>query len=47
MALVVLHPNNSSYRVIQLNRMDDEVQAMFETRRQKLAAGTAESSLDH
>jgi hypothetical protein len=47
MALVVLHPNNSSYRVIQLNRMDDEVQAMFETRRQKLAAGTAESSMDH
>lgn len=33
MALVVLHPSNTSYKVIQLNRMDDEVTAMFESRR--------------
>lgn len=38
MALVVLHPNNKSFQVIMLNRMDDEVTAMFEDRRQKLAA---------
>lgn len=43
MALVVLHPNNDSYQVIQLNRMDDEVDAMVEWRRQRLAAGTVES----
>lgn len=33
LALVVLHPINSSFRVIMLNRMDDEVTAMFESRR--------------
>ena len=32
MALVILHPNNSSYKVIMLNRMDDEVTAMFTQR---------------
>ena len=41
LALVVLHPNNPSYQVIMLNRMDDEVTAMFETRRAQIAAGTA------
>ena len=33
MALVVLHPNNPSFRVIKVNRMEAEVEAMFETRR--------------
>lgn len=47
MALVVLHPNNSSFRVIMLNRMDDEVQAMFAARRAAIAAGTAATSADH
>lgn len=41
LALVVLHPINSSFRVIQLNRMDDEVTLMFETRREQLKNGTA------
>lgn len=36
MALVVLHPNNDSYKVIKLNRMDDEVTAMFEKRRKTI-----------
>jgi len=40
MALVVLHPNNDTYKVIALNRMDDEVTAMFETRR-KVVEGKA------
>jgi PD-(D/E)XK nuclease superfamily len=40
LALVVLHPNNPSYRVIKLNRMDDEVTAMFEDRARRLADGT-------
>ena len=34
LALVVLHPNNRSFKVIMLNRMDDEVTAMFATRGQ-------------
>jgi len=38
LALVVLHPNQSSYRVVRLNMMDDEVEAMFQTRRARLAA---------
>jgi hypothetical protein len=45
LALVVLHPNQPSYRVIQLNRMDDEVTAMFESRRAKLAALEAEKRM--
>lgn len=40
LALVVLHPINSSYRVVQLNRMDDEVTAMFADRARRLADGT-------
>jgi hypothetical protein len=36
MALVILHPNNDSYQVVMLNRMDDEVTAMIEWRRAKL-----------
>ena len=38
MALVVLHPNNTNFKVYMLNRMDDEVTAMFEDRREKLKA---------
>ena len=34
MALVVLLPNNHSFRVIRVNRMEAEVEAMFETRHQ-------------
>jgi len=33
LALVVLHPDNSGYKVARLNMMDDEVAALFETRR--------------
>ena len=40
MALVVLHPNNPSYKVIMLNRMDDEVSAMFANRLEKMQNGT-------
>lgn len=36
LALVVLHPNNKSFKVIMLNRMDDEVSAMFEDRAKQL-----------
>jgi hypothetical protein len=38
LALVILHPNNPSFKVMLLNKMDDEVTAMFETRRAKLLA---------
>ena len=41
LALVVLHPNNSSFKVILLNRMDDEVTAMFESRRKLVIAADA------
>ena len=40
LALVILHPNNTSFRVIMLNRMDDEVTAMFEDRKMRMEAGT-------
>lgn len=33
LALVVLHPNNKSFQVIKVNRMEEEVEAMFATRR--------------
>ena len=36
LALVVLHPNFDHYRVIQLNMMDDEVEAMFQVRAERL-----------
>ena len=39
LALVILHPNNRSFKVIQLNLMDDEVEAMFRRRAEMLAAG--------
>lgn len=41
LALVVLHPINSNYQVIMLNRMDDEVTDMFESRRASLKATEA------
>ena len=37
LALVVLHPNNSSWRVAKLNFMDDEVAGMMEARARALA----------
>lgn len=37
MALVILHPVNSSWRVIKVNIMEDEINEMFETRRRALA----------
>jgi len=40
LALVVLHPNNPSYEVIMLDRMEDEVTSMFEDRARRLADGT-------
>ena len=45
LALVVLHPNNRQYKVIELNRMDDEVSAMFAHRAEQLAAKAATASL--
>jgi hypothetical protein len=41
MALVVLHPNQSSFRVVMLNRMDDEVSAMFAERAKIVATASA------
>jgi PD-(D/E)XK nuclease superfamily len=37
--LVILHPDNSSYRRMRLNIMDDEVEDMIECRRRAVAAG--------
>jgi len=39
LALVVLHPNNRSFKVIQLNMMEDEVTDMFAKRARDLASG--------
>jgi len=41
LALVVLHPNNSSFKVVRLNIMDDEVSEMFADRAKKLLDGTS------
>ena len=38
LALVVLHPNFDHYRVVKINMMDDEVEAMFQVRRARLEA---------
>jgi hypothetical protein len=46
LALVVLHPNQTSYEVIQLNMMDDEVEAMFQARRVRMLAAATEVSTD-
>jgi hypothetical protein len=37
--LVILHPDNPSYRRMRLNIMEDEVEAMIECRRRAVAAG--------
>jgi hypothetical protein len=39
MALVVLHPNNNSYKKYVLNRLEDEVEGMIEARRQAVKEG--------
>lgn len=36
MALIVLHPNNSSHKLIPVHRMEEEVEAMFEMRAAQL-----------
>lgn len=41
LALVVLHPNNKSFKVIKLNMMDEEVELMFQARRAKVLADEA------
>lgn len=38
LALVVLHPDDDSYRIIRLNIMDEEIDAMFATRKTALLA---------
>jgi hypothetical protein len=38
LALVVLHPNFDHYRVVKINMMDEEVEAMFQMRRARLEA---------
>jgi hypothetical protein len=47
LALVILHPNNRSFKIIQLNIMEDEVNAMFEHRLQQIKEGTADSGKHH
>ncbi len=39
MALVVLHPNNNSYKKYVLNRLEDEVEGMIAARRQAVKEG--------
>jgi hypothetical protein len=39
MYLVIMHPDNKSYKRMRLNRMDDEVALMIEARRKAVAAG--------
>jgi len=41
----VLHPINPSFRVVMLNMMDEEVEAMFTVRAERLAAAAAASTL--
>jgi hypothetical protein len=41
LALVILHPNNPTYQVLRLNLMDDEVEAIFESRRSAVEQGSA------
>jgi hypothetical protein len=43
MYLVFLHPDFPSFKRIAVNRMDDEVEAMIETRRQAVAQGCRQS----
>jgi len=44
LALVVLHPNNRSWRVVRLNRMDDEVAGMMAARAAALAVAGNDGS---
>ena len=39
MALIVLHPNNKNYRRFKLNRLEDEIEEMVETRRKAVSEG--------
>jgi len=39
MALIVLHPNNKNYKRYVLNRLDDEIEAMVESRRRAVKEG--------
>lgn len=39
MYLVIMHPDNKSYKRMRLNRMDDEVELMIEARKKAVAAG--------
>jgi len=39
MALIVLHPNNSSYRRYKLNRLEEEIEGIIECRRRAVAQG--------
>jgi hypothetical protein len=37
--IVIIHPDNPSYRRMRLNIMDEEVEDMIEARRRAVAAG--------
>jgi len=39
MALIVLHPNNKSYKRYKLNRLDDEIEEIIECRRRAVKEG--------
>lgn len=39
MYLVIMHPDNKSYKRMRLNRMDDEVELMVEARKKAVEAG--------
>lgn len=41
LALVVLHPNNRSFQIIKVHRMEEEVEAMFAVRRKVVEAAAA------
>ena len=45
LALVILHPNQSSFRVMKLNRLEEEVDAIFEHRLKKVQAATPRLTL--
>ena len=46
MALVILHPNNKNYKRYILNRLDDEIEDIIETRRRAVAAGSGVAIFD-
>ena len=43
MYLVILHPDNKSYKRMRLNKLDDEVADMIEARRRAVAEGCKQS----